>query len=309
MNNASLPAPGIPHGLAVLTKKDAGRLAMRGLQALQLGLPTAAQQAAENFFSRHPDWFLFRVCRCGPIPQALIENYQDRWDWGRLSWNTALPWSEALIERYQDRWEWGKLSSNTALPWSEALIERYQERWDWRGRRRSLLDFFFLQGLSRNIALPWSEALIERYRDRWNWKGLSWNTALPWSEALIERYQDRWEWGELSSNTALPWSEALIERYQDRWDWGWLSSNTALPWSVTLIERYVHKWTFGRGLVSILLREPGCLSLTTQQTEKLTRQCLAAGRSADTVSAFAEICLTRRNINRLVSYCQALAAE
>ena len=196
MNNASLPAPGIPHGLAVLTKKDAGRLAMRGLQALQLGLPTAAQQAAENFFSRHPDWFLFRVCRCGPIPQALIENYQDRWDWGRLS-----------------------------------------------------------------------------------------------------------------SNTALPWSEALIERYQDRWDWGWLSSNTALPWSVTLIERYVHKWTFGRGLVSILLREPGCLSLTTQQTEKLTRQCLAAGRSADTVSAFAEICLTRRNINRLVSYCQALAAE
>ena len=257
MNNASLPAPGIPHGLAVLTKKDAGRLAMRGLQALQLGLPTAAQQAAENFFSRHPDWFLFRVCRCGPIPQALIENYQDRWDWGRLS-------------------------SNTALPWSEALIERYQERWNWRERGRSHLDF--LQGLSRNIALPWSEALIERYRDRWNWKGLSWNTALPWSEALIERYQDRW-------------------------DWGWLSSNTALPWSVTLIERYVHKWTFGRGLVSILLREPGCLSLTTQQTEKLTRQCLAAGRSADTVSAFAEICLTRRNINRLVSYCQALAAE
>ena len=232
MNNASLPAPGIPHGLAVLTKKDAGRLAMRGLQALQLGLPTAAQQAAENFFSRHPDWFLFRVCRCGPIPQALIENYQDRWDWGRLS-------------------------SNTALPWSEALIERYQERWNWRERGRSHLDF--LQGLSRNIALPWSEA--------------------------------------------------LIERYQDRWDWGWLSSNTALPWSVTLIERYVHKWTFGRGLVSILLREPGCLSLTPQQTEKLTRQCLAAGRSADTVSAFAEICLTRRNINRLVSYCQALAAE
>ena len=103
MNNASLPAPGIPHGLAVLTKKDAGRLAMRGLQALQLGLPTAAQQAAENFFSRHPDWFLFRVCRCGPIPQALIENYQDRWEWGELSSNTALPWSEALIERYQER--------------------------------------------------------------------------------------------------------------------------------------------------------------------------------------------------------------
>ena len=207
MNNASLPAPGIPHGLAVLTKKDAGRLAMRGLQALQLGLPTAAQQAAENFFCRYPDWFLFRVCRCGPIPQALIENYQDRWNW--------------------------------------------------RERGRSHLDF--LQGLSGNIALPWSEALIERYRDRW--------------------------------------------------DWGWLSWNTALPWSVTLIERYVHKWTFGRGLVSILLREPGCLSLTPQQTEKLTRQCLAAGRSADTVSAFAEICLTRRNINRLVSYCQALAAE
>ena len=282
MNNASLPAPGIPHGLAVLTKKDAGRLAMRGLQALQLGLPTAAQQAAENFFSRHPDWFLFRVCRCGPIPQALIENYQDRWDWGRLS-------------------------SNTALPWSEALIERYQERWNWRERGRSHLDF--LQGLSGNIALPWSEALIERYRERWDWGRLSSNTALPWSEALIERYQDRWEWGELSSNTALPWSEALIERYRERWDWGWLSSNTALPWSVTLIERHVHKWTFGRGLVSILLREPGCLSLTPQQTEKLIRQCLAAGRSADTVSAFAEICLTRRNINRLVSYCQALAAE
>ena len=27
-----------------------------------------------------------------------------RWDWERLSWNTALPWSDRLCERFAENW-------------------------------------------------------------------------------------------------------------------------------------------------------------------------------------------------------------
>ncbi|MBT4407638.1 MAG: hypothetical protein HOC79_07185, partial [Euryarchaeota archaeon] len=86
-----------------------------------------------------------------------------RWDWNRLSTASFLPWREALIERFEDRWNWSNgfgrgLSGNETLPWSEALIERFEGRWDWRS-------------LSGNKSIPWSETLLEHFADRWDWDG------------------------------------------------------------------------------------------------------------------------------------------
>ena len=160
-----------------------------------------------------------------------------------------------LIERFAKRWDWRRLSSNTALPWSIELIERYIDRWDWCN-------------LTGNESLPWSVELIERYIDRWNMTRFGWNIALPWSIELIERYEDRWRWNYLSSNTALPWSIELIERYEDRWDWGSLSSNKALPWSVELIERYIDRWIWG--LLAVTMAPHLSLLRSTDVVEIMT---------------------------------------
>jgi hypothetical protein len=130
-----------------------------------------------------------------------------------------------LINRFKDRWNWEKLSENTALPWSIELIESFTERWDWRL-------------LSKNATLPWSVGLIERFQDhfpdeysRFNWQmenneefegwlELSENTALPWSIELIERFEERWAWRGLSTNESLPWTDELIEHFKERCDWG-----------------------------------------------------------------------------------------
>ena len=123
----------------------------------------------------------------------MLERYEDRWDWHKLSENTALPWSVKLLEGYEDRWDWHKLSENTALPWSIELIESFECRWTWHGG-----------GLSKNQALQWSIELIDRFADRWTWGWLSENEGLPWSIELIESFADRWHWGGLSTTEALP---------------------------------------------------------------------------------------------------------
>ena len=195
------------------------------------------------------------LARTQALDAALLQRYENSWDWALLSGNEALPWSLELIERFRDRWNWvvGGLSANESLPWSLELIQRYEHRWNWGGEH-GVDD----SGLSGNESLPWSLELIERYEDRWGWgnegvpeRSLCSNEALPWSPELLERYADRWNWGEdgflepsLSSNEALPWSPELIERYVDRWYWPSLSYNKALPWSLELIERYKDRWSW-----------------------------------------------------------------
>lgn len=149
------------------------------------------------------------------IDDDLIERYEAKWNWERLSSNKALPWSLEFFERYEARWDWDTLSWNEALPWSFELIERYEAKWHW-------------DTLSGNEALPWSLEFIDRYEARWDWEDISMNEALPWSLELIERYEDRWDWRRLSKNEALPWSLDLIDRFDDRWDWKFISANEAL---------------------------------------------------------------------------------
>jgi serine/threonine protein kinase len=190
----------------------------------------------------------------------FIETYQDKWNWDGLSCNESLPWSIELLEKYDDKWDWAILSSNKSLPWSIELLEKYDDKWVWNklSNNKSLpwsiellekyddkWDWEGYGGLSFNKALPWSIKLLERYENKWNWKYLSSKEFIPWSIELLEKYKDRWDWGGLSWNKSLPWTRELIEQYQDRWDWGGLSWNTGLPWTMELIEQYQNKWYWG----------------------------------------------------------------
>ncbi|MBF4102775.1 hypothetical protein INT80_09910 [Gallibacterium anatis] len=46
------------------------------------------------------------------------------WDFGAFL-ESSLPWSIGLIERFEDRWVWRRLSENEALPWSIDLLEKF----------------------------------------------------------------------------------------------------------------------------------------------------------------------------------------
>ena len=207
--------------------------------------------------------FTTKISNYYPLNEKLIEKYNEKWDWLKLSWNSDLIWTMSLIEKYgnkwnmkglncnsgiswtlelieeyknKDDWHWGYkgFSSNSGLPWSLELIEKYKDKWDWG-----------CHGLSSNFGLPWKLELIERYKDKWDWYELGRNSGLPWTIILIEKYEDKWDWKSLSRNR-FQWTIELIEKYEDKWDWKQfgLSSKSGLPWTLELIEKYENKWAW-----------------------------------------------------------------
>jgi len=59
-----------------------------------------------NIAINHPVFFIQMISRNYPLTHSLIEKYEDKWDWYRLSLNTALTWSMELIEKYEYKWSW-----------------------------------------------------------------------------------------------------------------------------------------------------------------------------------------------------------
>lgn len=88
-----------------------------------------------------------------PVPSALLEDYEDEWDWMCLSCNETLTWDEALIGRFEERWRWVDLSSNPAIVWDEPLLDAFAHRINWR-----MLGF--------NTSLPVSEAFLAKYQSK-----------------------------------------------------------------------------------------------------------------------------------------------
>ena len=110
-----------------------GRELVRAETRLRLlgELLPARTDAFIEFCCRFPGLFVSQVSSRYALPEALIERYEDRWNWYWLSGNESLPWSEELVARYEDRWDWDELSTKEGLPWSEALIARFEDRWKW----------------------------------------------------------------------------------------------------------------------------------------------------------------------------------
>lgn len=126
-------------------------------------------------FEEKWDWEYLSGNPALPWSIALIEKYQNSfWWWGEaisnghlqkrysasLSGNRGLPWSQELLERYSDRWDWKRISSNSAVTFDGAILDRFSERVDFRRMSFS----------SRKI---WTEETITRHQDRICWRYLS----------------------------------------------------------------------------------------------------------------------------------------
>ena len=126
--------------------------------------------------------------------------------WKELSGN--FQWSESLLEKYQDKVDWHKVSENMNILWTIPMIQKFKNRIDW--------DKF--SGYADEETL--TEAVIEAFKDKWNWSELSRNTSLELTHELLEKYADSWNWEVIINgyNNKLFNNEGVefYEKYKDR---------------------------------------------------------------------------------------------
>ena len=243
------------------------------------------RKSLKELVLKHKKWrelFINQVSSNYSLNEKLINKYENRWKWNRLSVNESLPWSMnlmnncarksyvnwvgmscniqipwsiELIETFKNKLDMFFISQNEGVNWSIELIEKYRDKWRWDCLSRNIAvnwseasierckDKLQWWYLSQNEGVSWSIELIEKYIDNWSWRdNLNKNEGLPWSIELLEKYKDKWSWFDLSCNKALPWSFELLKKYENYWDWTKLSWNEGLPWSNELIEKYSDKW-------------------------------------------------------------------
>ena len=103
--------------------------------------------------------------------------------WEKLS--EDFNWSESLLEKYQDKVDWHKVSENTNIQWTVPMIQKFKNRIDW--------DKFSEYADEETL----TEAVIETFKDKWNWTELSRNTNLELTYELLEKFSDSWNWEEI----------------------------------------------------------------------------------------------------------------
>ena len=212
-----------------------------------------------------------------PLNKFLIDKFQGKWNWKKLSENISLDWSEDLIDTFIDLWSWEHSSdtegliSNAYLPWSVEFIEKYKEKIDWEYFQppipltEELYNRFPWDDRAISYeTVSWTKEFVENLVGYFDEKGyistigISYTTQFisslrhnNWNENLITRYESKWDWNVLSDNENIISDLQLFERFKDKWNWNTLSRNSKLSWSqilnypygeITFIEKYKDKW-------------------------------------------------------------------
>ena len=94
-------------------------------------------------------------------------------------------WTESMLEKYQDKVDWDKISENENVRWTIPMIQKFQKKINWDK---------FSEYASENIL---TERFIEAFKDKWNWHYLSQNSNVQLTDELLEKYADRWDWEEI----------------------------------------------------------------------------------------------------------------
>jgi hypothetical protein len=211
----------------------------------------------------HPKEFVQGFSYHYPVPEELLAQYEDVFDWTQLSRNTAIKWSPHILEKFKNNWNWGYrgLSTNAAMPWTPALLEQFKDKWSWyhlgwhhgiinnremlamcfsrwnEWHQKNLFTVYAFMPKMDGRASSWAEEFFET-RPNLNWKMFSAYKGFPWTADFVRKHADKLDWKELSSNTGLPWSAALISEHLDRWDWFGVSYFPTILSSPELIESF-----------------------------------------------------------------------
>jgi hypothetical protein len=232
----------------------------------------------KNFFQKDFDLFIDLISKYYPFNLQLLEKYEDKLDWQKLSTNENVEWSISLIDKFAGKLSWGDtyypcsseimqgLLTNSSMPWSVELIREFQNRFD----------RMYWEHISQNKNIKWSILSLNEFKHKLDWDLImvtvnphliisyidnsfnlstlkeelkksdiynSFKKNFIWTYDLIETYNDRWFCSNFYKIDNDVRTLELIDKYPRIWDWDNLS---LLPWSFEHIKKYEHKWNWGR---------------------------------------------------------------
>jgi len=137
-----------------------------------------------NEFKDLIDWVDLSINENAFKDISYFETFSDTIDWngsddmmgGSIGSNNGIRWDLTLIERYESKINFEKLSANKNVEWSEQLINRHLPKWD-------------LVELGSNESIPWTIELFEKYLDEsyLSYYPIKWNKTLL-SFEFVEKY-------------------------------------------------------------------------------------------------------------------------
>lgn len=107
-------------------------------------------------------------------------------------------WTESMLEKYQDKVDWDKISENENVRWTIPMIQKFQNKINWD---------IFSESINPELL---NEKLIGEFQDKWNWQKLSdcnFN-YIKNADKVLKKFAHKWDWRVIIKNN---WYEPLFE--------------------------------------------------------------------------------------------------
>jgi hypothetical protein len=200
------------------------------------------------------------------LTDEIIEEFEESWDWEKLSSNPALPVSISFLERYGDRlsfpnlsanpacisliqqypdsrWSWGHVVANPAVVYTDDVFDFYFEHFK---RHLTLASvqasnplLFFLSSIALRQQNNMSYFFSTKFRNIFPWDVLCQNGRTEMELTDIERLKDKLTFTERAfvRAQASVFTTEFIIRNQELFNWQG-TEMSALPLTRQLVESH-----------------------------------------------------------------------
>jgi len=207
-----------------------------------------------SFFLKNPYYFISFISQYYPLNENLLIEYQDVWDWVKVTSNIMISWNKEMKLLLFDKTLFINENINETCKWS---VDEINEIYKTKIKNQDVKSFF--ARLSKSKSVNWNLEMIKEYRDKWDWLGISGNTSINWTTELIEEFENDLNWDVLCAQHHI-WTESLIDKFMYKVPWvpkscSWesvlgtysgITYNTKLEWTPRLLEKYKDKISWGR---------------------------------------------------------------
>ena len=114
------------------------------------------------------------------LAEGLMAHMMEEEAWKDLS--GSFGFTLQMLEKYQDRLDWKKVSRNSTIVWTIDILEKFKKRIVWRE---------FSESCDVDILTP---EIVERFKEYFDWHELSSKGELP--TFIYDKYADMIDWKE-----------------------------------------------------------------------------------------------------------------
>lgn len=135
------------------------------------------------------------------LAEGLMAQMMEEEAWKDLS--GSFGFTLQMLEKYQDRLDWNKVSGNTTIVWTIDILEKFKKRIVWRE---------FSSSCDVDILTP---EIVEHFKEYFDWHELSPRSELP--TFIYDKYADMIDWKEVidSYDYHDKLNRAFFDKYRD----------------------------------------------------------------------------------------------